>query len=159
MAKTKTMTIAECQVETQKHIENVRRYIRFITDRLTTRGVEHDKLKLESPEVDIFAEYTPKLSDITYGSEGYNALLKEMDVALQHHYANYRHHPEHFENGINDMTLIDIVEMLCDWKASTLRHNDGNLLKSIETNAQRFGYDNQLKQIFINTAKLFDEHN
>lgn len=159
MAKTKTMTVAECQVETQKHIESVRKYIRFITDRLTTRGVEHDRLKLESPEVEIFAEYTPKLAEITYGSEEYNKCLKEMDVALQHHYANYRHHPEHFENGINDMTLIDIVEMLCDWKASTLRHNDGNLLKSIETNAQRFGYDDQLKQIFINTAKLFDEHN
>lgn len=62
-----------------------------------------------------------------------------------------------FEHGINDMTLIDIVEMLCDWKASTLRHNDGNLLKSIDTNAQRFGFDDQLKQIFINTAKMFDE--
>lgn len=158
MAKAKTMTVAECQVETQKHIESVRKYIRFITDRLTTRGVEHDRLKLESPEVDIFAEYTPKLAETTYGGEEYNKYLEEMDIALQHHYANYRHHPEHFENGINDMTLIDVVEMLCDWKAATLRHNDGNLLKSIETNAQRFGYDDQLKQIFINTAKLFDEH-
>lgn len=151
------MTVAECQMETQKHIENVRRYIRFVTDKLTTRGIEHDKLKLESPEVDIFTEYTPKLAETTYDSDEYRTYLKEMDVALQHHYANYRHHPEHFENGINDMTLIDVVEMLCDWKAATLRHNDGNLLKSIETNAQRFGYDDQLKQIFINTAKMFDE--
>lgn len=151
------MTVAECQMETQKHIENVRRYIRFVTDKLTTRGIEHDKLKLESPEVDIFTEYTPKLAETTYDSDEYRTYLKEMDVALQHHYANYRHHPEHFENGINDMTLIDVVEMLCDWKAATLRHNDGNLLKSIEANAQRFGYDDQLKQIFINTAKMFDE--
>lgn len=151
------MTNAECQVETQKHIEIVRKYLRLITDKLTTRGVEHDKLKLESPEVEIFAEYTPKLAECTYGSDEYYSFLKEMDTALQHHYANYRHHPEHFEHGINDMTLIDIVEMLCDWKASTLRHNDGNLLKSIDTNAQRFGFDDQLKQIFINTAKMFDE--
>ena len=93
----------------------------------------------------------------TYGSEEYNGFLKEMRVALQHHYANYRHHPEHFEHGIEDMTLIDIVEMLCDWKAASMRQNDGNLLKSIETNARRFGYDDQLKQILINTAKLFDE--
>ena len=47
--------------------------------------------------------------------------------------------------------------MLCDWKAATLRHKDGNLRKSIELNSKRFGYDNQLKQIFINTAKMFDE--
>ena len=26
------MTIAECQVETQKHIENVRKYIRFLIE-------------------------------------------------------------------------------------------------------------------------------
>lgn len=151
------MTIAECQVDTIKHIENVRKYLRFITDRLTTRGVEHDRLKLESPEVEIFTEYTPKLAQSTYGSEEYKSFLKEMNVALQHHYAHYRHHPEHFERGINDMNLVDVVEMLCDWKAASMRHNDGNLLKSIEINARRFGYDDQLKQILINTAKLFDE--
>lgn len=151
------MTIAECQVDTIRHIENVRKYLRFIIDRLTTRGVEHDRLKLESPEVEIFTEYTPKLAQSTYGSEEYHTFLKEMDVALRHHYANYRHHPEHFKRGINDMNLVDIVEMLCDWKAASMRHNDGNLLKSIEINARRFGYDDQLKQILINTAKLFDE--
>lgn len=102
------MTIAECQVDTIWHIENVRKYLRFITDRLTTRGVEHDRLKLEPPEVEIFTEYTPKLAQSTYGSEEYNSFLKEMNVALQHHYANYRHHPEHFEHGIDDMNLVDI---------------------------------------------------
>ena len=70
------MTKAECIVETQKHIENVRKYIRLVTDKLTTRGVEHDRLKLESPEVEIFTEYTPKLAKSTYGSEEYNSFLK-----------------------------------------------------------------------------------
>lgn len=55
------------------------------------------------------------------------------------------------------MNLIDIVEMFCDWKAATLRQNNGNLLKSIEINAERFNCDEQLKQIFINTARIFDE--
>ena len=83
--------------------------------------------------------------------------MKELNTALQHHYAYNRHHPEHFSKGINDMTLVDIVEMLCDWKAASMRQHDGNLLKSIEINATRFGYDDQLKQIFINTAKMLDE--
>lgn len=151
------MTKAECQIETIKHIELVRKYIRLFTDKLTTRGVEHDRLKLESPELEIFTEFTPKLAEATYGSEEYQQFLQEMSVALEHHYANYRHHPEHFEKGINDMTLVDIVEMLCDWQASSARQLNGNLLKSIEVNAERFGYDEQLKQIFINTAKMFDE--
>lgn len=153
------MTIAECQVETIKHIENVRRYIRLFTDRLTQRGVDHDHLKLESPEVEIFTEFTPKLASTTYGSEEYKECLKGLGAALEHHYAHYRHHPEHFEHGIDDMNLVDIVEMLCDWKAASMRHNNGNLLKSIELNAKRFGYDDQVKHILLNTAKLFEEAN
>jgi hypothetical protein len=56
------------------------------------------------------------------------------------------------------MTLVDLMEMFCDWKASTLRHNDGNLLTSIDINAERFQIDDQLKQILINTARMIDEH-
>ena len=155
---TETLTVAECQVETQKHIENVRKYIRFMIDKLDMRGVKHDASKLESPEVEVFAEYTPKLNTTPFDSEEYYQNLAKMKPALDHHYAANRHHPEHFVNGINDMTLIDILEMFCDWKASTLRHNDGNLLKSIETNAERFNMEGQLKQILINTARMIDEH-
>lgn len=153
-----SMTVAECQVETQKHIEQVRKYIRFVIDKIDMRGVKHDASKLQSLEVEVFAEYTPKLNNTTFGSDDYYRNLEEMKPALDHHYASNRHHPEHFVNGINDMTLVDIIEMFCDWKASTLRHNDGNLLKSIETNAGRFNIDGQLKQILINTARMIDEH-
>ena len=55
------------------------------------------------------------------------------------------------------MTLVDIVEMFCDWRASSMRNKNGNLLKSIETNAARFRIDSQLEQIFVNTAKSIDE--
>ena len=156
--QTETLTVAECQVETQKHIEAVRKYIRFMIDKIDMRGVKHDASKLESPEVEVFAEYTPKLNSTIFGSEEYYQNLEGMKSALDHHYASNRHHPEHFVNGINDMTLVDILEMFCDWKASTLRHNDGNLLKSIETNAERFHMDGQLRQILLNTARMLDEH-
>lgn len=151
------MTVAECQVDTIKHIEKVREMINIFVSRITRRGFDHDKVKLESPEIEVFSEYTPKLAETTYGGEEYMEYLSEMRTALEHHYANCRHHPEHFEKGINDMNLVDIVEMFCDWKASSLRHHDGNLLKSIDANAARFNISSQLKQIFINTAKMYDE--
>lgn len=151
------MTEAECKIETIKHIERVRHYLRIITDKLTSRGITHDKTKLESPEVELFTEFTPRLAELRYGSEEYKESLAGLKPALDHHYAHSRHHPEHFSKGINDMNLVDIMEMLCDWKAAGERQRDGNLLKSIELNAQRFGYDDQLKQIFINTAKMLDE--
>ena len=151
------MTIAECNCETQKHIETVRKYIRFVTDKLITRGVEHDASKLATPEAELFAQHTKQLASTSYDSEEYKQHLEALAPALSHHYATNRHHPEHFQNGIDDMTLIDLLEMFCDWKASTLRMNDGNLLKSIETNAERFKIDGQLKQILMNTARYIDE--
>jgi len=151
------MTIFECRYETQKHIEKVRKYIRFITDKLTTRGVNHDAVKLDTPEVEVFAEYTDILKNLEYNSPEYKENLSKLSVALDHHYANCRHHPEHFQNGINDMNLVDIVEMLCDWKAASERQHNGNLLTSIEQNANRFKMTDQLKQILLNTAKLLDE--
>lgn len=57
---------------------------------------------------------------------------------------------------VNEMDLLQIVEMFCDWKAATLRHNNGNLRKSIEHNAGRFGMAEQLENIFENTAALVD---
>ena len=143
------MTIAECQVETQKHIEKVRKYIRFLTDKLTTRGVEHDATKLQSPEVELFAEYTDQLKNLEYNSEEYKASLAALKPALDHHYATYRHHPEHFADGVNDMNLIDLCEMVADWKAASERQNGGNLIKSIEINAKRFNIDAQLKQMLF----------
>jgi hypothetical protein len=62
------------------------------------------------------------------------------------------HHPEHYSNGIQGMSLLDVIEMLCDWKAATMRHADGDLSKSIEINQKRFGYSDELKSILINTA-------
>lgn len=101
------MTQAECKVETIKHIERVRHYLRVITDKLTTRGVFHDKTKLESPEIELFTEHTSKLATMHYNSDEYKESLLALKPALEHHYANSRHHPEHFSKGINDMNLVD----------------------------------------------------
>ena len=35
-----------------------------------------------------------------------------------------------------------------------MRHNDGDIMKSIEINQERFGYSDDLKQLLINTACL-----
>ena len=139
--------------DTKKHIKKVKEFIGRFSKELKFRAKMHDKSKLSKQEKEYFDIYTPKLKDCTYGSEEYKQYLEELQVALNHHYKNNKHHPEHWEHGINNMSLVDIVEMLCDWKAATLRHNDGDLLKSIELNQKRFGYSDELKQIMLNEAK------
>lgn len=147
------MTDYDSRPDTYAHIAVVRGYLLTAAQLLMWRGHDHDLSKLEEPELSVFNEYTPKLRDSTYGSDEYKGYLKGMGEGLAHHYAVNRHHPEHHENGINDMTLLDVIEMLADWKAATLRHADGDLGKSIEMNAARFGYDLQVKRLLTNTAR------
>ena len=84
--------------------------------------------------------------------------MERVKPAIEHHYANNRHHPEHWPNGIDDMTLLDLVEMLVDWKAATVRNKNGNIRKSVEHNSKRFNMSPQLTKIFENTVReLFQE--
>ena len=140
--------------DTFRHIERVRNLLNICVKELLDRGEKHDQSKLEHPEVALFTEYTPKLKDCTYNSEEYKGYLKAMKPALDHHYAKNSHHPEFFKSGIDDMSLIDILEMLCDWKAASERNNDGNIRKSIEINADRFKMSPQLVKILENTVDL-----
>jgi hypothetical protein len=137
--------------ETLEHRAKVVNVITHIADELVKRGHEHDQSKMESPELETFDKITPLLKGLTYGSEEYRKVLRDMKPTMDHHYAMNRHHAEHFANGISDMNLIDVVEMLCDWYAASQRHADGDIYKSIEQNKERFGYDNMLARIFVNT--------
>ena len=137
---------------TWRHINRVQHYLTISIKKLLDRSLAHDQSKLEDPEATSFAN-APDLTTITYDSPEYKTSKEAMAPALAHHYANNSHHPEHFKNGVKDMTLFDVMEMLCDWKASSERHVDGNIRKSIQINAERFGIDKQLRRILENTVR------
>ena len=139
--------------DTLTHIRRVQALLAEMQANLMQRAIVHDTSKLASPEVEVFDRVTPKLRELTYGSDEYKASLAEMGEALQHHYANNSHHPEHYADGIAGMSLLDLVEMLADWKAATERHADGSIVRSIDQNAGRFGYSDQLQSIFHNTIR------
>lgn len=141
--------------ETLKHSQRVGELMVQLTNEILERSTRHDRSKTEDPELATFNEFSPKLKNSTYGSEEYKQFLVDMSVGLKHHYEVNRHHPEHFTNGVSGMTLVDLVEMLCDWKAATERHADGNLATSLEIQQERFGMTPQLTQILWNTAVHF----
>lgn len=134
----------------------VQEYLQYCVKELIERGIHHDDSKLVSPEKDAFDQYTPKLKNLTYGSEEYRECLSKMKPALDHHYQVNSHHPEHFENGMNGMTLIDLIELLCDWYAASQRHEDGDVRKSIKLNKDRFGYDDMIASILNNTIDFLE---
>lgn len=138
--------------ETLEHKWLVSHYISLIVKELLDRAEKHDNSKMEPGEVEYFDKLTPMVNSVTYGSDEYKAFLETLRPALAHHYSLNRHHPEHHKGGIEGMDLVDLVEMLCDWKASTLRQQDGDILASIDKNQSRFKYGDELSKILVNTA-------
>lgn len=133
--------------DTYEHIAQVRGLVLGVSQELAERAHWHDHSKLRSPEVEVFDMVSSRLPSLTYGSPEYKAVLEEMGPGLEHHYAANDHHPEHFEDGIREMDLVQITEMLCDWIAATRRHSDGDIHRSIDQNAERFGYGEELRQL------------
>lgn len=139
----------DSRAETLKHISRVGFLLSDCLCRIGQRISLHDHSKLLPPEKEAFDAVTEKLRGLTYGSAEYRESLKELP--LDHHYANNSHHPEHYPNGVNGMDLFDLVEMLCDWRAATERHDDGDIRRSLEINTKRFGLSDQLRDILANT--------
>jgi hypothetical protein len=143
--------------ETEAHIERVQTLCEDVVAAILTQSEFHDESKLESPEKETFDEVTPQLKALTYGSQEYKDALGSMGPALAHHYENNRHHPENAygrtgKAGAAGMTLVDVIEMLCDWKAATERHADGSLAKSLLINPARFDFSAELSSMLVNTA-------
>lgn len=136
--------------DTLKHIDAVRVLLWHFGDLLSDRSNHHDASKLEPPEKEMYEIFRPKLDSLNIESDEYKAALKEMGTALQHHYTANRHHPEHFENGVSGMTLVDVVEMVCDWKAAAGRKGEA---VNLEWARKRFGIDPQLLTIIANTLE------
>lgn len=111
-------------------------YAVSFASRLIARALLHDLSKFAPDEAKGFAEITRLLKEVPYGSARYKEALQS--ACIQTHYNRNRHHPEHHTNGLKDMTLMDVVEMLIDWRASTKRNPHGSMRKSLELNRKRF---------------------
>jgi hypothetical protein len=146
--------IYDSEVCTRRHIDRIRFLLAKCASVLLERGIQHDASKLEPAEKAAFDGMGNRHLEVTYGSEEYMTSLAGLKTALDHHYAHNPHHPEHYPNGINGMSLFDLVEMLMDWKATAEGHVGGaDIERCLEIARKRFGISDQLIQILANTAK------
>jgi hypothetical protein len=139
--------------DTQEHIDKVRVRIAEFMFALNDRADAHDRSKFVEPEKSGFDVLTAKLAELRYGTDEYRAALSEGKSTIEHHYAVNSHHPEHWPNGIAGMSLLDIVEMFCDWKAASERMKQGGIAASLVHNKERFGISDQLASILENTVR------
>lgn len=139
--------------DTLDHIGKVQDRVQEVCHNLTVRAVRHDLSKLAEPEKSGYDQLTEQLSTLVYGSDEYKAALVAGKPTIDHHYAHNTHHPEHWPDGIAGMSLLDIVEMLCDWKAASERTKQGSIAQSLAHNQKRFGISDQLAAILENTVR------
>jgi hypothetical protein len=121
------------------------------------RLLDHDKSKLAEPELSGFTRNFATLSKAEYGTPAYAEQMARLREALTHHYTHNRHHPEHHAEGIAGMTLVDLIEMVCDWMAATSYGPNGHIDKSIAFNQKRFAIGDQLTAVIKNTAQWLRE--
>lgn len=148
-------TTQDSYPDTIAHIQRVRDLIHECNVELQRRALCHDDSKLFEPERSAFDRLKElSLSGMAYGSEEYRACLRAEKPAIEHHYKANSHHPEFYENGVDGMSLFDVMEMLMDWKAATERmKGGGDIVASLKINTERFKLSPQLVNILANTIK------
>ena len=110
---------------------------------------EHDESKWSEPE---FEPYAQKF----YGKQDINGRPLEYvpgyDEAWKHHWTHNEHHPE-FWLG-EDMPLIYILELLCDWGSFSVEKGDYSELSKYYYEQAR---DDEEKNLSDNTKAIIEE--
>lgn len=145
----------EVLTDTILHISEVREGIEHFAGELRKRGHLHDATKLQEPEFSAFVSTRPKFKKVNYGTPEYQECVDEIKPAIDHHYANNRHHTAFHKEGINGMNLIDILEMLADWRAAERRSPDKKLIDTLEYAFNKYEIEDQLQKIIKNTLHDF----
>lgn len=129
-----------------RHKNLVAKYLLKLADELNVRAAVHDTSKFASDEFDGFVQINRVARTCEYGSQEYNESLSEVD-AVPLHYSRNPHHPEHYADGIDGMSLSDIIEMVVDWKAAAEGYGQTSLARSLEVQTERFGL--QEKHLYL----------
>lgn len=141
--------------DTMDHKDNIKKVMNLVIKDLSSRRDIHDNSKLEYPEKQGYDEFIPKLKDTPYGTPEYNKVRQDMmDHCLRHHYDVNRHHPEHFQGGIKDFTIVDLVEYFCDTYAASLK-SDTPYAEGLKINAKKHNLPDVLVEIFSNTVEEY----
>jgi hypothetical protein len=139
-----------------QHKQWVAENMQIAANDLFQRAAVHDNSKFSPEEFELYDQLFPELQKYAYGSPELKAVYKQLGPALNHHLKVNRHHPEYHENGINEMNLIDVLEMVCDWMAASKRSKTG-IDHGLEINKERYGISDQLFEIIKNTVAMLLE--
>jgi hypothetical protein len=137
------------------HKEAIATYMAKFCAELSYRAAVHDNSKFDPQEFDVYAQHIQDFNKHPFGSPEDNALRDKIISASLLHRKHNRHHPEFFRDGLDGMNLIDLLEMIIDWKAATERCPHDSLQKSMPLLKEKYNISDQLYNILTNTLVDF----
>jgi len=143
--------------EIREHIKKVQLKLMHFCYILMERGTNHDKSKLEFPELEGFKEMD-KEPPFPYGSQEYKEKKSRYSWLFEHHYKKNRHHPDAWTDNYTFPfcpDLVDLVEFLCDNISYKEDMSYCEAKKLIEIQTKRYGFSEELSDILQNTLINF----
>lgn len=137
------------------HISEVQENLADMRLDLEKRGISHDRTKFMAKEFDSFVKTRPKFKKANYGSKEYQECVDIIKPAIDHHYTNNRHHTKFHPNGFADVNLLDILEMLADWKAASRRSPDLSFEDSLPKAFKKYNIPENMQKHILATLKYF----
>lgn len=158
--------VAVYERRTAEHIERVARCLRLLApvtdcgDELLHRAKVHDASKFEPAEKIPYVWLTEYHRCRRAGQPfEYPAGVEELvTAAIHHHVTSNRHHPE-FHADPNDMSDVDLIEMVCDWTAMAQEfQQDGGSARgwADRTVGHRVAFNAGKRQFIYQTIDLLD---
>jgi len=132
------------------HQRRVGTLLNKIASNLNNRAIYHDASKWQDAELVPLLFIADQYNRVEYNSPAYHSLRKLIAPAIEHHEKGNRHHLGHFNNDISKMNLLDIIEMLADWKAASEK-NGGDVYNALERTAEQYKWPKELISILQNT--------
>ena len=116
------------------HIKRVQKNLQIVSNIYPMLGIqlekvatEHDKSKYGVNEFIPYVWLTwikkPGNKNFQYNKDKIDKMTYD---AWQSHIKDNPHHPEHHKN-VNDMTFINMIEMVCDWEAMSEEMGDDTM--------------------------------
>jgi len=118
-----------------QHISMVQALLRQVAHRLLERADVHDLSKLAEDEFGGLGEVKRMADQYGFGSPEYVVALSNPSIVL--HWGRNPHHPEHHSQGFRGMSALDVIEMVCDWKATNVLRGHPEWDKSVDLMAER----------------------
>jgi len=123
-----------------------------LSKEILLRGEQHDSSKFKEreriPYIWLTEFYRCKRLNIPF--EYPEGIKERVDKAVDFHYEDNRHHPESHKD-VNDMSDLDIIEMVADWTAMSqeFKQNNGSAKVWADKNIDKKWKFNKEKKVFI----------